>query len=443
MFVCVSLFADRGALSSHSFRQQFFLLSSIIVIGILGEVGFSVGVHQQIGAYPIRPPFLMARVIADGPGYRFLRENCGTRPYVVCDYLDRLPVSALQFLWSTDPKTGVFSVAELATRERLSSEQTAFLVDVFRSDPIGVASGTLKNFSRQLLSVGLREFFMSQGEVQSLQGKLPEPYRSKLLRSNIIFKDWILAVANAWYSFVYLSSLVGIIICWVLTLRKQSRFNESVFPRRQWIYVLSIATGGILFNAAICGALSEPTQRYQTRVAWIPIFVITLALASLLASRLSLKDDSDTARKIAAHLPRPIRFLSIGGIGLATDLGVFTIIAALGLHPLIARLGSLAVATLVTWRLNRELTFDRSGRHQHDEAVRYAIVTIFAQGTSYAIFAGLVLTVLASLPQVAIVIGAAIGAIVSYNGHRLLSFAPKLAQPARNPCVVESLDREN
>jgi len=123
-------------------------------------------------------------------------------------------------------------------------------------------------------------------------------------------------------------------------------------------------------------------------------------------------------------LPRLARFLVIGASGLVTDVGIFTIVAALGPHPLIARGVSLTIATLVTWRFNRSLTFEATGRRQHEEALRYAIVTTIAQGTSYGVFAALVLTVLASVPQVAILIGSAIGALVSYKGHNLLSFAP-------------------
>jgi putative flippase GtrA len=126
-------------------------------------------------------------------------------------------------------------------------------------------------------------------------------------------------------------------------------------------------------------------------------------------------------------LPRLARFLVIGTAGLVTDVGIFTIVAAFGLHPLVARGISLVIATLVTWRFNRALTFEATGRRQHDEAIRYAIVTAIAQGTSYGVFAVLVLTVLASVPQVAILIGSAIGALVSYKGHRLLSFAPTTA----------------
>jgi putative flippase GtrA len=127
-------------------------------------------------------------------------------------------------------------------------------------------------------------------------------------------------------------------------------------------------------------------------------------------------------------VPRPLRFLIVGSLGLVTDLGTFTLFFnAFGFAPLSARALSLALATLVTWRLNRALTFDCSGRRQDHEAIRYAVVTGVAQGTSFAVFAALMLTALAALPQAAILVGAAIGALISYNGHRLFAFAPAAA----------------
>src|SRR5262245_13081574 len=88
--------------------------------------------------------------------------------------------------------------------------------------------------------------------------------------------------------------------------------------------------------------------------------------------------DHDPLRRLIEWLPRPLRFLGVGSLGLLTDLSVFTIIHMHGVHPLLARAVSLAVATMVTWRLNRALTFDRSGRHPGEEALRYAIVTAAA-----------------------------------------------------------------
>jgi len=136
----------------------------------------------------------------------------------------------------------------------------------------------------------------------------------------------------------------------------------------------------------------------------------------------------DPLRALADRLPRPLRFLGVGALGLTTDFCVFTILMGYAPRPLLVRLVSLALATLVTWRLNRALTFDDSGRHQGDEALRYVTVTAVSQGTSYAVFAALVLTVSAALPQAALLVGAVVGAVVGYNGHRLFAFAPTVAR---------------
>ena len=97
--------------------------------------------------------------------------------------------------------------------------------------------------------------------------------------------------------------------------------------------------------------------------------------------KLDMGSRPDPLRVIAEYLPRPLRFLGVGAIGLTTDIGVFTILIGTTPRPLLMRLFSLAAATLVTWRLNRALTFDRSGRRQHDEAMRYAAVTALSEIT--------------------------------------------------------------
>jgi putative flippase GtrA len=135
--------------------------------------------------------------------------------------------------------------------------------------------------------------------------------------------------------------------------------------------------------------------------------------------------DRDPIRRFVEVVPRPLRFLAVGAAGLITDLGVFTVVLEHGLHPLLARLISLAVATVVTWRLNRALTFDRSGHRPSHEAMRYAAVTGCAQGVSYLTFAVLVVTVFAAKPQLAVIIGAAIAALFSYKGQALFTFQPR------------------
>jgi putative flippase GtrA len=147
----------------------------------------------------------------------------------------------------------------------------------------------------------------------------------------------------------------------------------------------------------------------------------------------SAAGDHDPVRRLAEMLPRPLRFLGVGGLGLITDLAIFTVLIGHGLHPLLARLVSLAVATVVTWRLNRALTFDRSGRRTVHEAMRYAAVAASAQAVSYAVFAVLVVTVFKAMPQLAVLVGAAIGAFFSYKGQALFAFRRTPAAVPRSP----------
>jgi len=140
--------------------------------------------------------------------------------------------------------------------------------------------------------------------------------------------------------------------------------------------------------------------------------------------------DHDPVRRFVEVVPQLLRFLSVGALGLITDLAVFTVVLAHGLHPLLARLVSLAVATVVTWRLNRALTFERSGHRPSHEVMRYATVAGCAQAVSYVTFAVLVVTVFAATPQLAVLVGAVVGAFVSYNGQALFTFRPRTALPA-------------
>jgi putative flippase GtrA len=135
------------------------------------------------------------------------------------------------------------------------------------------------------------------------------------------------------------------------------------------------------------------------------------------------RDAGDPLRALAGRLPRLSAFLGVGALGLTTDLCVFTILMGYCAAPAADAAVSPRSRRFVTWRLNRALTFDQSGRRQGDEAMRYTVVTAAAQGTSYAVFAVLVLTVLGAVPQAALMIGAAAGALISYNGHRLFAFA--------------------
>ena len=133
-----------------------------------------------------------------------------------------------------------------------------------------------------------------------------------------------------------------------------------------------------------------------------------------------------TAREavlIPAAARSPARFLAVGLVGLAVDTALFQAVMALGLEPRVARLVSLAGATVCTWTLNRRFTCAATGRSRRAELTRYAAVTLCAQGFSYAVFLVLLASAPALDPQISAWTGAVLAAGVSYAGQRLFTFA--------------------
>ena len=181
--VCITIAARRAAVRPDA--RAAIVLLAVFVCGVLGEVAFSYVTNLTIGATPIRPPFVMARLIDDGPGYRFLQKNCPTKPYVVCNYMDRLPTASDYFLWSKDPTTGVYNTTDLPTRSALVSEQFSFAIDVFRYDPLGVITAAVKNAIHQFGMIGMLEFSHDQTELQTFKRLVPSFLHSDISAQKI------------------------------------------------------------------------------------------------------------------------------------------------------------------------------------------------------------------------------------------------------------------
>ncbi len=242
-----------------------------LVVTVAAEAIFGWAVKRTVGAPPIRPPFLMARLIEDGPGYRYLKESCPQSNFQVCNYLDRLPMTADNFIWSFDPP-GVFSVSTPEVRRLLSAEQYRFAWAVLKHEPLGVLGSAAANAGLQFFSIGLAEFDMSSPRDRALANKLPMQYRARF-RASAAYKG--LVPTQTWSAtslIMFWSGLVCLVII-LFTGRVRQRFQATQLDPAVLILV------GVVINAIVCGTMSGPHDRYQARVAWLVPFV---AIALLL-----------------------------------------------------------------------------------------------------------------------------------------------------------------
>jgi putative flippase GtrA len=125
-----------------------------------------------------------------------------------------------------------------------------------------------------------------------------------------------------------------------------------------------------------------------------------------------------------AELLRFLRFALVGGAGFLIDAALLTALHhGANIDPFTARLISIAVAALATWRLNRALTFGASPLTEATEGLRYATVALLAAGLNYALYAAALL-ISPDLPPVVAAIGATfVTMIVSYAGYSRFVFA--------------------
>jgi putative flippase GtrA len=130
------------------------------------------------------------------------------------------------------------------------------------------------------------------------------------------------------------------------------------------------------------------------------------------------------AARIGVVLPRSLfRFLGVGLVGLAVQTGVFSVQFRLGVEKSLAWLIGMLTATVVTWALNRRLTFGASGRRRRHEALRYLVVTAVAQSFSFAVFHSLLSFAPVIPPSIDVIIGAVAATAFSYTGQRFFTFA--------------------
>jgi putative flippase GtrA len=113
------------------------LILLAIVPGMVGGRIYA-AMSEKVAGVPIySPPFLTARVIGDGTGQRFLKEECptGRHDFAVCQFSGRTFLDHNHFLWGLPGLESAYQVSDVVTQKRLGEEQIRFVLAVVRAYP--------------------------------------------------------------------------------------------------------------------------------------------------------------------------------------------------------------------------------------------------------------------------------------------------------------------
>lgn len=267
---CIVLAAiPLSALAAGSFTRAVwapvFIGLPVLLSGIGSTMLFAAIVSNALGAAPVSPPFLSARITAAGPGTIYLERVCGRNPsmWELCSHRHRLSQWSDSFLWSQGADTGVFQLASPEQQERMAREDKRFFLAVLADDPIAVTKASLLSTGEQLTSFSLLEFnYPVSGETELVR-KYPASIAEHIAATRAATGSMPTDVAE-WIQMTMLG-IVLVVVLWAF-LSKGRQVFRRLTPTAQLAALLFI---GVLANAAICGAFSGPHPRYQMRLIWV------------------------------------------------------------------------------------------------------------------------------------------------------------------------------
>ncbi|GBQ25308.1 hypothetical protein AA0472_1718 [Acetobacter estunensis NRIC 0472] len=208
-----------------------------------------------------------------GPGKTYLEHHCPQAHFEICNDLAKLPVDWRDFMFSTDPATGVFAVADAATKRRISDEQVAFALAVLKDQPVATIKGLATAFAQQLTMFRVQEVYI----LGAVAPRLPPAEYRRAMRSMIASPGKIETVLTI---STYVTLILSVLILLTAIVRART-LGVTGASTLLWP-ATALVIAGLVINAAVCGIVASPYDRFQARVIWL---LPLLALAHLAVRR--------------------------------------------------------------------------------------------------------------------------------------------------------------
>jgi hypothetical protein len=257
--------------------RKYAFLGATIFVALFGEAAFSIAVKHQTGFAPVRPPFLSARIIDDGPGYVFLTHRCpAEKRLAVCAFLDRLPVHSDTFLWAAGDN-GVFSASPSTTKRLLSAQDTEIFTRSFLFAPASFADAMAANVFEQTTRNGLEEF---NGVITDPK-KLTPAMNAHAAATRATSGTMPVRPLGALFLAGFLLALAAIAVLCAMRRRLPGVTQQSV-------RFCALVIAGVAIDVVVCAAFSTPHDRYFARVMWLAPF--TASLLAVIAGQAMRRD---------------------------------------------------------------------------------------------------------------------------------------------------------
>jgi uncharacterized membrane protein YeaQ/YmgE (transglycosylase-associated protein family) len=233
----------------------------------------------------------LALFVQNGIAKKYLDEVCPKGVDLkMCEHKDELPYTADEFLWGDSP------FDDMGGWKAMHDEAGFIVKDAMKTFPLQVALAALENMSDQIDSIDTGEDLvpMTWHFVRTQLKRYPGEFRQfrfakQQRRPGLEFEE-INAVHVPVSQAAEMVTLGLLVVAW----RRRDRSSTGL----AMVVVLAI-----IGNAFVCGALSNPHDRYQNRVVWLALFASVVGAVRL--------DQRFAGRRLS--MPRPKESSALAG----------------------------------------------------------------------------------------------------------------------------------
>ncbi|MEO0035092.1 MAG: hypothetical protein RLZZ501_1115 [Pseudomonadota bacterium] len=211
----------------------------------------------------------LALFIQNGVAKAYLDEVCPEgAPFKLCEHKEELPRTADEFLWGDSP------FDEMGGWRAMHDEAGAIVKDAIRRFPRMVLSAALENTVEQFESIESGEDLvpMTWHFVKTELSHFPSEFRAFRFARQQRRPALDFTAQNDVQVPINVAAELALLVVLAVAWRRRDRSSCGL------ALVVLLA---LLGNAVVCGAISNPHDRYQNRVVWLALFAVSIGAVRL------------------------------------------------------------------------------------------------------------------------------------------------------------------
>lgn len=253
-------------------RARVRLPALVVALGLLAIPLTNAIATGRPGLTPGGEAFIFGRLVQDGIVARFLAERCPSPEFRLCEYRESLPKTADEWIWDAGSPFLAIGGWQGGADEmrRITLESLALLP---AEHVFGLASNTWTQFWTFATGDGLDE-----GNKYWFLEYALATYYPRALADFVGTRQHAAQLTSATFSGVHV-----LVAFASLAVTAAALAFAALRRDRQLADLCAFVLLALLGNAVICGVLSNPHDRYQSRIVWLATLCAILAVQTLLS----------------------------------------------------------------------------------------------------------------------------------------------------------------